>query len=53
MIFVYVRKCYHNGMLSIKFRKFVFYVSHLVQQFKEVGRTMEICVQELIKRYKN
>jgi hypothetical protein len=53
MVFLYLRKCYHTGMLSIMVRKFVFHFSHFVQQFKEVGRTMEVCVQELIKKYTN
>jgi hypothetical protein len=52
MIFLKLRKCYHNGMFRIKVRKSVFYVSEFVK-FKELGRTMEIYVQELITSYMN
>jgi hypothetical protein len=46
--FLQLRNCYHNGMFRIKVRKIVFYVRYFVQQFKDVDRTMEIYVQELI-----
>jgi hypothetical protein len=48
MTFLKLRKSYNKGMFKIKVRKDVFCVSHLVQQFKELGRAMEICVQECI-----
>jgi hypothetical protein len=49
MIFLKLKKSYGNGMFRTKERKIVFYVSRFLQKFKELGRTMEIYVHELVQ----
>jgi len=53
MIFLKLTKFYHKGMFRTKVGKIMVYVSKHVENFKDLGRTMEIYVQELITRYRN